>query len=840
MNMNRTSLSQFVLIPLFAFIILLSGCHLFESDSSTEPALSDPTLPADWVDPGSEVEQPTPVYPEGGFDVEVKRTTYGIPHVTADNWGSLGYGLAYAYAQDNFCLLTKEIVKANGESARYLEDGDKDLNMDFLNKLINADAVVKAKFWDKISYDVKELISGYTAGYNRYLADTGADYVAVECRGQEWIRPATELDFGKVWRTKMIVGGFGVAADYIVAAEPPGASSASSFKSGSSDRSNRSPVYTSEEQEQIKNTFSDFAKKIFPDETELGSNAYALGSDVTASGKGILLGNPHFPWQGSRRFYQAHLSIPGTYDVMGALLSGSPIINIGFNKDLAWSHTVSTGSRFTLFEIVLDPNDPTRYQNYEGTFDMATVTVSAKEVDASGNVQDRQHTFYVANNALVMDLTVLGLPGGLGVWNGESMIFAMRDAVVDNIRGLEQWMQMGQATTMDDFKTALEAVGMPWVNTIAADRVGNAFYGDISNVPNVTVAQMESCISAVGSLLTSNRFPTLDISKQGCDWADDDTSGKSYMGYENLPKLTRSDYVANMNDSYWLSNPDDLLTGYSPIIGKEGVAQSLRTRLGFIQIEERLAATDGLDASATFTLPILQNLLYGSRVLSAEMALNDIKTQCAGYDSGDISADVVNACAALSLWDGTNNLTYGDTTTDNASSHVFKQVWSSLSESGLKWDTAFDATDPVHTPSGFASTGDEVLQGALAASAQYWADENISMDASIRDMQRFERGDVSIPIHGGSISGSFSIFSLNRTSGDIHGNSYIQTVTWDETECPDAYGILTYSQSTDPYSDHFADQTALYSTKGWIDFPFCSDDISSNQIGTTLELTAQP
>ncbi len=76
--MNRTSLSQFVLIPLLVFIISLSGCQLFENDSSSDSASNDPTLPADWVDPGSEVEQPTPVYPEGGFDVEVKRTTYGI------------------------------------------------------------------------------------------------------------------------------------------------------------------------------------------------------------------------------------------------------------------------------------------------------------------------------------------------------------------------------------------------------------------------------------------------------------------------------------------------------------------------------------------------------------------------------------------------------------------------------------------------------------------------------------------------------------------------------------------------------------------------------------------
>ena len=32
----------------------------------------------------------------------------------------------------------------------------------------------------------------------------------------------------------------------------------------------------------------------------------------------MLLGNPHFPWQGSERFYQAQLTIPGKLDVSGA------------------------------------------------------------------------------------------------------------------------------------------------------------------------------------------------------------------------------------------------------------------------------------------------------------------------------------------------------------------------------------------------------------------------------------------------------------------------------------------------------------------------------------------
>src|SRR5690349_9908813 len=46
-----------------------------------------------------------------------------------------------------------------------------------------------------------------------------------------------------------------------------------------------------------------------------------------------------------------------------------------------------------------------------------------------------------------------------------------------------------------------------------------------------------------------------------------------------LPILERQDFVANMNDSYWLTNPAQPLTGFARIIGNENAERTLRTRL---------------------------------------------------------------------------------------------------------------------------------------------------------------------------------------------------------------------------------------------------------------------
>lgn len=57
------------------------------------------------------------------------------------------------------------------------------------------------------------------------------------------------------------------------------------------------------------------------------------------------------------------------------------------------------------------------------------------------------------------------------------------------------------------------------------------------------------------------------------------------------------------------------------------------------------------------------------------------------------------------------------------------------------------------------------------------------------------------------------------------GSSYIQAVGWDGSGCPVARTLLTYSQSSDPGSPHYSDQTELYSAERWVTSRFCERDI---------------
>ncbi|MBA4052501.1 MAG: acyl-homoserine-lactone acylase, partial [Erythrobacter sp.] len=53
------------------------------------------------------------------YAATITRTTYGIPHIEARDWRGVGYGVAYAYAEDNLCLLAEEFATVAGERSRF-------------------------------------------------------------------------------------------------------------------------------------------------------------------------------------------------------------------------------------------------------------------------------------------------------------------------------------------------------------------------------------------------------------------------------------------------------------------------------------------------------------------------------------------------------------------------------------------------------------------------------------------------------------------------------------------------------------------------------------------------
>ena len=154
--------------------------------------------------------------------------------------------------------------------------------------------------------------------------------------------------------------------------------------------------------------------------------------------------------------------------------------------------------------------------------------------------------------------------------------FAMRDANANNFRAFNHFFAMDRAkSTKGAYEVLKKYQGIPWVNTIVADKKGDAMYADIGAIPNVPDALAQQCNTALGTATTSLLgLPILDASRSACDWATDpDAREPGLFGLSHMPHLFRDDFVTNSNDSYWLANPKQPLEGFARIIGDERTAR---------------------------------------------------------------------------------------------------------------------------------------------------------------------------------------------------------------------------------------------------------------------------
>ncbi len=750
------------------------------------------------------------------YAAEIVRTTYGAPHITASDYGGLGYGSGYAFAEDNVCLLADQVVTVSGERSKYFgADGSTTVSFKAVNNL-DSDIFFKATLNTaqlrqailKASPEDQRMIRGYVAGYNAYLRKTGPANLPDACRGAPWVRPITEDDLLRLNDEKMTQAGAGAWLGAIIAAAPPPSAPATTAPHAALERQDIEPAREAEA-------------------LGLGSNGWAFGREATG-GAGLLLGNPHFPWLTTNRFYQIHLTIPGQFDAMGATLSGLPGISIGFNHDVAWTHTVSTDRHFTLFELTLVPGNPTAYR-VDGrrlSMDRRTVTV---EVKGGARVT---RTLYSSVYGPLLVQPKAGLN-----WTSDRA-YAFKDSNRLNVRAADAWLAIGRARSVAEVRAAISAqVGVPWVNTIAADRHGEVLYADITSTPDVSAEKLKACAPASGAaaLGAFARIFVLDGARSDCDWTREPAAGApGLLPASAMPSTVRADFVANSNDSYWLANDTQPLSGFSPVVGLTNEPQNMRTRAGLTFIHDQLALPPSA-SGARISPSVVEAMIFADRNYAAEATLDDLLAICAERPSAAASSgkavDLTRACGILSRWDRHMNI-------DSVGVPIFVEFWGRLAALKGVYAIPFDAADPVHTPRGLkrdAETSARIAQ-ALADAVALLNERGVPLDAPWGQLHFTVRGDAHIPVHGGD--GTEGVLDAQESRWvpglgyiPFHGSSYMQVVTFD-ADGPVADAVLSYSQSTNPASPHYADQTWRFSQKRWSRLPFKPAEIAAQRISS--------
>lgn len=750
------------------------------------------------------------------YHATIDWTAHGIPHITADDFGSLGFGSGYAASSAAICTLADTLVTGRGERSRWFGPQRRyndQVTLQATNLQVDAFAtdLRQRRVVEKLlrsrqrgpGRQARAMVRGYVAGANQWLRTHRVTDPA--CRGAGYLRPDVKpIDLWYGVYLANLLASSGVFVKEIVDAAPPTASDPGLPQL---------PVRAAQVDKDALLT----ALGRDPD-SPFGSNATAVGGAASTTGRGMLLGNPHFPWRGRYRFSQQQLTIPGRYDVAGASLIGSPVVNIGWNRNVAWSHTVSTAYRFTPYEYKT-PGPGTTYLSADGPRQLIRDVVSVRVRTKGGGLRTVREDLYRTPQGFVADS-----PATLMPWSATSL-WAIRDANAEHLRTIDTFLNMAKARNVRDLLRRQDAAaGMPWVNTTAADRHGDALYADHSVVPNVPDSLAQQCMTPTGLLLQQAAgLPGLDgtFASGRCAWrSDKDAERPGIFGPRNLPREVRRDWVMNANDSYWLPNPKQPLEGYAGIIGCERCERTMRTRMVSHYVLDRLAR--GRKESPRS----LRGHEYANRVMAGEVmrrggALDDV---C------DATGEAA-ACRALHAWDG-----HSDTSSRGYA--IFEEFVARLPAAGV-WRTPFSASDPLNTPRDL-NTANPLVVKAMSDAIDALRRRHVPFDARWGSLQvAGDRGAPPLPLGGGTgdAAGNANALASRWPSANrdhdrpvTYGSSHIQAISFLAGGRVDARTILTYGQSENPRSPYSADQTRLFSEERWVRFPWTRAQIRADLV----------
>lgn len=765
-------------------------------------------------------------------EVRIRRTEFGIAHIEAPDLRSLAFGMAYAHARDHLCQTADHLLTMRGERSKHF--GPHETGYFGLKQWHNRhlDVFVKAFMikWppgtpgrpEGMSRDAWELAQGYVAGYNDFLRtaaarnDNTVQAHYADCLGPAAPAPAEDMTIEQFLRLNeeiSIMLGSGGLIDAIVDAD------GASF--GWSDPSRSTTTHGTTDDCIPAGPTASLAP-MTPQAGVGGSNGWAFGREATGNRRGLVLGNPHFPWEGPLRFWQVHLKTGGL-DVMGVAMGNSPIVQIGYNRDVAWTHTVATNKSHVVYRLALERGDRRTYLSDGKPHRMEAVPVTISVRTPGGQTVECVKTVWRTRYGPIVTK-------GPHDWT-DDFAYAVKDANLNNLRAIDTWLNIGRASTVGEIERALSNLGLQWSNTIAADRHGTALFASHSATPHITDAQLQRCEIKAAVVDQSLRWnPVLDGSTSACDWMHDRRSPvRGLIAPGRLPAMVATDYVLNSNDSFWLTQPQRPLTGYPRIVGWTDSVQLLRTRAGIEQAQSLVRKPGSLDDST------LRNEFFSNRNHAARLVLDDLLGLCTFVKAGDTT--LIDACTTLRNWDRTSDA-------NKPGALLFREFWKKLNSRfnhAPPWRVPFDPNRPVDTPRGLLGFSDmAVRKQVLDALSDAAAGLPSGTSATLGAVQKHSVRGTSYELHGGpEYEGVLNKLVCTKQKCGEYGPTYLQVVTFDRRG-PVARSLLVYGQSSNPASEHYFDQLPNYAGKTWVDAPFHDTDIETSTVRAKQAPGADP
>ncbi|BAT56856.1 peptidase S45, penicillin amidase (plasmid) [Nostoc sp. NIES-3756] len=634
---------------------------------------------------------------------EILWDTYGIPHIYSNNVQKAFQAFGWAQMQSHGNLLLRLYGQARGKAAEYWGEEYLDSDKWVLTMGVPNRAIV---WYEAQSPAFRSYIDAFAAGINAY-AKEHADLIDDEVEVALPIKPEDVLSHLQRLLLFTFVVDPGRVADMSPAKATP------------------------------------------------GSNGWAIAPKRSASGKAMLLANPHLPWGDLFLWYEAQITAPGI-DAYGATLVGIPVLAIAFNDNLGWTHTVNTHDGWDAYELKLQKGGYL-FDGKVRPFETTSFPLKVKQKNG-----------YLREQILTVNSSVHGPV----VSQKDGKVLALRVVGQNSPGVLEQWWDMARSRNLTQFQKVLQRLQLPMFTVMYADREGHImhlFNGLVPVRKQGDFAYWEGIISG-------------DTSK---------TLWTKNHPYQDLPKVIdpASGWLQNANDPPWT-------TTFPTAIKAENYPSYIAPRgpMDFrAQISAKMLAEDD---SISFDEMIAYK--HSTRMELADRILDDL------IEAAQKSKDelVRRAVYVLAAWDRKTDA--------NSKGAVLFNSWVDNLDLDKAFSTPWQEKSPRTTPDGLADPESAVK--ALSDVAAKVEKTYGRLDVAWGDVFRLQYGNLDLPANGGDDDkGIFRVLNFAPTSDGrfqaVHGDSYVAAVEFSQPV--KAKALTSYGNATQPNSSHAGDQLKL-------------------------------
>jgi acyl-homoserine-lactone acylase len=486
-----------------------------------------------------------------------------------------------------------------------------------------------------------------------------------------------------------------------------------------------------------------------------GSTGWVIAPQKSASGRAMLLINPHLPWHGRYLLYEAHL-VSGGLDFYGATAIGFPILGMGFNDHLGWTHTVNTIDAADLYEITL-ADGGYRWDGVTRPLQVGHHVIRLKQAD--GSLSER--TLDVSRS----------IQGPIIARSGDQAL-ALRIDGLETPSVVDQYRQMMRATNEAEFLAALRRLQIPLFTVLYADQAGHI-------------------MTLFGGRTPRRPFGNWDYWHHVVPGDTSATLWKDSLRFDELPLVSDppSGWLQNANEPPWTSTIPAPLdpAAFPDYIAPRDMTYRAQSSLRFLETHGRLSFED---------------VIAGKFSTQVEMAGHFVDALTAAARTSN-DATALRAASVLEAWDRRV-----DKTSRGA---VLFDAWVARMGGAPKPLVPWDPNSPLTTPRGLLAP-DQAVRALVAAAndvkARYGA-----LDVAWGEVHRFFYAGHDFPASGaGDPLGVLR--SLNFGSGQndeapaTGGDSFTAVVEFGDK--PHAAAVLPYGNAGPGGTMLFDEQMSRY------------------------------